>query len=136
VTPNDTSDDRDAVAALDDAFQAAVKSRDAETIDRILADDFILVNGRGDVCGKRDLLPIDVEQSIVYERQESTLRAVRQWGDTAIVTARLRAKGVKAGQPFDHGIWFSDTYVRADDRWRMVLGQASLPIPNGPDTTD
>src|SRR5204863_127741 len=35
------------VAALDTKYQAAVKSNDAATMDQILADDFILVTGRG-----------------------------------------------------------------------------------------
>jgi len=37
------ADDQKAVAALDTQYQAAVKVNDAATMDRVLADDFILV---------------------------------------------------------------------------------------------
>jgi len=49
-------DDKASVAALDTEYQAAVKANDAVTMDRILADDFILVTGRGAVFTKKDLL--------------------------------------------------------------------------------
>ena len=39
--------DRAAVAALDTKYQAAVKANDATTMDRILADDFVLITGKG-----------------------------------------------------------------------------------------
>ena len=39
--------DRAAVAALDTKYQAAVKANDASAMDAILADDFILVTGKG-----------------------------------------------------------------------------------------
>ena len=45
-----------AVADLDTKYQAAVKSNDATTMDQILADDFVLVNGRGKVSSKTDLI--------------------------------------------------------------------------------
>ena len=41
------AEDKAAVAALDTQYQAAVKANDAATMDRILADDFVLVTGRG-----------------------------------------------------------------------------------------
>ena len=40
-------DDKKTVAALDAEYQAAVKINDASTMNRILADDFILVTGSG-----------------------------------------------------------------------------------------
>ena len=40
-------DDEKAVAALDTQYQAAVKTNDVSTMNRILADDFILVTGSG-----------------------------------------------------------------------------------------
>jgi ketosteroid isomerase-like protein len=48
--------DRAAVAALDTKYQAAVKSNDAATMDRMLADDFVLVTGMGKSYTKADLL--------------------------------------------------------------------------------
>lgn len=124
------SGDVAAVAALDTKYQAAVKANDAAAMARILADDFILVTGDGHVSSKADLLKEAADRVRTYSRQEDTERTVRVWGDTAVVTARLRLAGARAdGVPFDYTLWSSDTYVRSGDGWRYVFGQASLPLP-------
>jgi hypothetical protein len=100
-------------------------------MDRILADDFVLVTGNGRVYTKADLLKEAAEKNVIYERQEDYNRTVRLWGDTAVVTALLWAKGADRGEPFDYKVWFSDTYVRSSTGWRYVLGQSSLRLPAG-----
>ena len=120
--------DASAVAALDTQYQAAVARNDADTMDRILADDFVLVTGKGKVFTKADLMGEARSGRIVYERQEDSAQKVRVWGDTAVVTALLWAKGTDAGTPFEYRVWFSDTYVRTPAGWRYVFGQSSLPL--------
>jgi ketosteroid isomerase-like protein len=119
------------VAALDTKYQAAVKANDAATMDQILADDFVLVTGRGKVFSKADLLESARKKEVIYERQdeEPESQKVRVWGDTAVVTALLWIKALQGGKPIDYKLWFSDTYVRTPTGWRYVFGQASLPLP-------
>jgi ketosteroid isomerase-like protein len=126
----DPAEDPKTVAALDAQYQAAVKSNDAATMDRILADDFVVVLGSGKVYTKADLLQFAKTRRVQYEHQEDTDQTVRVWGDTAVVTAKLWMKGLDQGKPFDFHVWFSDTYVRTPGGWRYVHGQASLPLPN------
>lgn len=118
------------IAALDTEYQAAVKNNDAATMDRILADDFILVTERGKVYNKTDLLSTARNKDIDYEHQEDTQQTVRVWGDTAVITALLWQKGTYKGEPFDDHLWFSDTYVRTPNGWRYVFGQASIRLPD------
>jgi ketosteroid isomerase-like protein len=127
--PDRAADDKAAVAALDTQFQAAVKQNDAATMDRILADDFILVTGSGKIFNKPDSLAEARSGEYVYEHQEDTSQTVRVWGDTAVVTAKLWIKGTHNGKAFDKTLWFSDTYIRTPTGWRYVFGQSSLPLP-------
>jgi len=122
-------DDEKAVAALDTEYQAAVKNNDVPTMDRILADDFVLVTGLGKTHSKRDLLEEARSKGMQYERQEDSQRKVRVWGDTAVVTALLWAKGTEDGKPFDYKLWFSDVYLKTEKGWRYVFAQASTRIP-------
>jgi ketosteroid isomerase-like protein len=124
-------EDAKAVAALDAKYQAAVKANDAPTMDQILADDFILVTGRGSVFSKADLIDSARKKEVTYERQdeEPGTQKVRVWGNTAVVTALLWIKSLRGGKPADYKLWFSDTYVRTPTGWRYVFGQASLPLP-------
>lgn len=122
-------DDEKAVAALDTEYQAAVKENDAATMDRILADDFVLVTGLGKTYSKRDLLEEARSKRMQYERQEDSQQKVRVWGDTAVVTALLWAKGTQDGKPFNYKLWFSDIYLKTEKGWRYVFAQASTRIP-------
>ena len=123
-------DAKKAVADLDTEYQAAVKRNDAATMDRILADDFVLVVGSGKVYTKADLLKSAREQDVVYEHQQDSQQTVRVRGDTAVITALLWEKGkAKDGSTFDKKLWFSDTYVRNAQGWKYVFGQASLALP-------
>jgi ketosteroid isomerase-like protein len=130
--PNPSTDDRAAVAAMDEEYQSAVKRNDIRTMDRILADDFVLVTGSGRIFSKADLLKESGSGEYVYEHQEDSERNVRMWGDTAVVTAKLWEKGTDRGTPFDHMVWFSDVYIRTPHGWRYIFGQSSLPLPKTP----
>jgi ketosteroid isomerase-like protein len=128
------ADDAKTVAAMDTQYQAAVKANDAATMDRILADDFVLVTGRGQAFTKADLLKDARDKTTVYERQEEEAgsQTVRVWGDTAVVTALLWIKGTRTGAPIDSKLWFSDTYVRTKTGWKYAFGQASIALPKAP----
>jgi uncharacterized protein (TIGR02246 family) len=131
----DKAADEKAVAALDTEYQAAVEKNDAATMDRILADDFILVLGNGTVITKADLIKEAKAGTLKYEQQKEvdSSQKVRVWGDTAVVTAKLWVKYTTTdGKSSDHKLWFSDTYVRTKDGWRYVFAQASLPLPSQP----
>ena len=127
-------DDAATVAALDTAFQLAVKHNDADTIGRMLADDMVLVTGRGRIYTREDHLVAARQKERIYEQQdeEPGTQKVRVWGDTAVVTALLWCKGTTKGEAFDYKVWFSDTYVRTPAGWKYVFGQASLPLPAAP----
>jgi ketosteroid isomerase-like protein len=120
------------IVELDSAYQEAVKDNDAKTMARILADDFVLVTGKGKVFSKEDLLKEAREGKTIYERQEDSEQTVRVWGDTAVITALLWAKGKSDGKPFDYKLWFSDVYKRTPNGWRYVFAQAAQPLPKEP----
>lgn len=121
-------DDQKTVAALDTEYQAAVKINDVSTMNRILADDFILVTGSGKTYTKADMLNDAKGAATNYERNDEDIQTVRVWGNTAVVTAKLWEKSTTNGQSFDRKFWFSDTYVRTSTGWKYVFGQSSLPL--------
>jgi ketosteroid isomerase-like protein len=127
--PDMDAEIRRIVAALDTEYQAAVKTNDVDAMDRILADDFVLVVGSGKSFSKVDLLDEARSGRMRYEHQEDTQQTVRVSGDTAVVTALLWAKGTENGTPFEYRVWFSDTYVRTPDGWRYFFGQSGGRLP-------
>jgi ketosteroid isomerase-like protein len=129
---NSAAADQKIVSALDKDYQKAVEQNDAPTMARILADDFVLVVGNGKAYTKTDLVDDAKSGKTHYVHQEDSDQTVRVWGDTAVVTAKLWAKGIEDGKAVDYTVWFSDTYVRTPKGWSYVFGMASLPLPKEP----
>ncbi len=132
VAHADPAEDIRTIAALDTAYQAAVERNDAEGMAAILHKDMILVLGDGSVHTREDLLTAARTRRTVYEHQveDRGTQTVRLYGDkTAVVTARLYIKAVRAGLPVEFRLWFSDTYVRTPEGWRYAFGQASTALP-------
>lgn len=119
------------VAALDTEFQAAVAKNDAATMDRLLADDYVLVSSRGQVSTKADLLQQARSGKIAYTCQDDVQQTVRIWGDTAVLTALLTAAGTEEGGPFEYRVWFSDTYVCTAQGWRYAFAQVGAHVTGG-----
>src|SRR5260370_41880040 len=89
-----------AVAALDTQYQAAVERNDAETMAKILLDDFVLVVGNGTVYTKADLIQAARDKEFVWEHQveEPGTQKVRVGGDTAAATAKPWLQGSRRGK--------------------------------------
>lgn len=75
---------------------------DAVTMERILAEHFVLVTGKGKIYTKNDLLKEAREGKTIYEQQDEIEQTVRVWGDTAVVTALLWLKGTTDGKQFEY----------------------------------
>src|SRR5882724_4254632 len=86
-----SGDDAKIVADLDTRYQAAVKINDADTMAKILHEQFVLVTGNGAAFSKADLIKSAQVRARVYDKQdeEPGSQLVRVWGDTAVVTAKL-----------------------------------------------
>lgn len=121
-------DDKATVARLDTEYQLAVKRNDEISMGRILADDFVLISGGGQVFTRAQLLDEARKKRVHYEQQDEITQVVRVWGDTAVVTALLWLKGTDDGKPFDRKVWFSDTYARTPAGWKYVLGQVGRVV--------
>lgn len=124
-------EDAKTVADLDTQFQQAVKDNDAATMGRILADDMILVTGKGHIFGKARQVADAQKGDTIYEHQEELpgTQKVRVWGDMAVVTALLWIKGKSESGSLDVKLWFSDVYLRSPSGWHYTFGQASLALP-------
>jgi hypothetical protein len=90
-----SEEDAKTVAALDTKYQAAVKSNDAATMDQILADNFVLVNGRGKVSSKPDLIESARKKEVIYERQDEEPGSQKVWG--------VGRHGARDCSPLDQG---------------------------------
>lgn len=117
--------DAGTLKALDAKYQAAVASNDADTMDRLLAESFTLVTGKGAVYTKADLLAEARGGATRYTRQDDAQQTVRFVGGVAVVTALLTAQGESGDKPFGYRLWFSDVYACTPQGWRYSFAQAA-----------
>jgi hypothetical protein len=66
----------------------------------------------------QNLIKSTTAGSTLYEHQEDTEQSVRVFGETGVLTAKLRVKGREDGAKVDYTLWFSDVYVRGPTGWQ------------------
>ena len=132
MQPNTTepaSRDEATLVALNETFQHAVLAGDVATLDRILADDFVLYTSGGADTPMTKTDVIDEARRSRLDRNDSSDVRARVWGDTGVVTARLTMQGSVDGQPFEAVVRFTDTYVCTAAGWKQVSAHASRVRP-------
>jgi ketosteroid isomerase-like protein len=108
---------------LEDEFARAVARNDADALDGILADDWIIVDPDGSMISKARFLGVIKSGVLVHESMESTDLRIRLYGNTAVVTGLTTTKGKFMGQDFASCERATDVFVKQTDRWQCVFTQ-------------
>jgi ketosteroid isomerase-like protein len=108
---------------LENEFARAIASNDADALDRLLADDWIIVEPDGGMIDKARFLGVIGSGALSHESMESTDLRARLYGDTAVVTGLTTSKGKFMGQDFTSCERATDIFVKQADRWQCVFTQ-------------
>jgi ketosteroid isomerase-like protein len=117
------------VLAVAREWMDAYRHNDAAALDRILANDYMLTDSRGNHTTKPDDLASARAGSVHYDVYDASDLRVRLYGDTAILTGKNRLRGTSEGRPFEVEVTFTDTLARIDGRWRAVAAHVSRTGP-------
>jgi len=111
---------------IDHSFFAALKAADLPAIDRLLADDFILVDVMsGAENMKAAFLGMVASRLVKFDAIEPSENRVLLYGATAIVTGRTEMKGRVGDAPFAASSRYTHVYVLSGQEWRMVTAQGT-----------
>ena len=108
---------------LENEFARAVAGNDADALDRLLADDWIIVEPGGGMIDKARFLGVIRSGALSHELMESTDPKIRVYGNTAVVTGLTTSKGKFMGQDFTSCERATDIFVKQADRWQCVFTQ-------------
>ena len=108
---------------LENEFARAVTSNDADALDELLADDWVIVEPDGSFIDKARFLGVIKSGALSHESMESTDLRVRTYGNTAVVTGLTATKGKFMGQDFTACERATDIFVKHTDRWQCVFTQ-------------
>ena len=127
ITEDPVPSDADELKAIEREKLAAFVAKDVETLQRIHARDFQLVNPAGQELNRDDYLNGIAQGYITYSRwePESQIQAV-VYGDGAVLRYRAQVEVSVQGeaQPAQH-FWQIEVYEKRSDGWQTVFSQAT-----------
>src|SRR5689334_6263642 len=98
-------------------------TRDWQTVDALLDDEWVVTDPRGRVLTKAQV----IAEAKSGDRQIDSGCVddinVRRFGDAAVVTGRTTATGAYRGNVVSVKLRFTDVFIQRGDRWRAVASQ-------------
>ena len=113
----------------DQEFFTALIEGDQAALNRILADDFQLIDVMtGSTVSKAALREILGERGLRFDEINRIDYRVRIYGSTAIITGQTRMVGSFNGQRFELDSRYTHVFVEQGNGWRMVAAQGTQII--------
>ena len=115
------------VKKLMDMAAAALAKNDADAMEKIYNDNYMLVNIDGSVQTKAERLASlrsgDAKYT-AFSYSDVNIR-VKPEGDAAVVIAKLTMKGTLRGKPVDGEYRVTQLYGKTKDGWKQISAQAT-----------
>jgi ketosteroid isomerase-like protein len=122
--PAATDQDRQAIIALEKAWDEAAPARDIAAYERILADDFIGQWADGTSSNKAETIE-SLRTSDRYDAVTPGQMNVRFFNGVAVLNGHFSERAVSAGQDLTGKYAFTDVWVKRNGRWQIVAFQST-----------
>ena len=117
-----------AVRALDFKLTEAYKQRKFDLLASLLDEDFVITFEDGNIFGKTGYISFSATSTIHLDVAEMTDVKVRMHGNTAILTGVYHEKGKDKGGPYDYRDRFTDVWMKANGKWRLIASHYAIPM--------
>jgi ketosteroid isomerase-like protein len=114
--------------AIADAWDQAIIKRDVPGVEANVAPDFQQIRGSGRVVGREQFIRDITAPTLKIDPYVVEDFGVRVYGDTALLTGRIRMSGTASGERFEEHFRYIDVYVRRGGKWKVVSIQIT-PMP-------
>ena len=126
-----TSNAEQEVAQLADQYIAALKGKDMKALESIWGDDLTFINPGGVVLTKAQRLADIQSGANRFDSLEASDRAVRVYGDVAVMTSLTTMKGQYGGQEASGQYRVTNVFAKRGGAWQIVSLQMT-PIATPP----
>lgn len=116
-------EERSALKAQADAWDAAIVRKDRAAVEANLAAEFRQIDGSGNVEDRATFVAGLMSPDLEIDPYGVEDFEIRFYGDVALVTGRTRMTGRWRGEPFTSHYRFTDTYVREEGEWKVAQVQ-------------
>ena len=118
--------DESGAVVVERQFFSSLISSDVVALDRILADDFVLIDVMsGSEIARADLLAVLGSGLLKFEAIEPMGYRIRLHGATSIITGRTQMSGRFGETPFLASSRYTHVYVKEHDQWLLVAAQGT-----------
>jgi ketosteroid isomerase-like protein len=111
------------------AYDAAQITGDRAALTRLLAEDYLLVNGAGALENKKQFVAESTDPAFKLDPFVVLHPANRVWLDGAVVAGEVYLTGRSDGKGFKAHIRFADVWAQRSGRWQVVFTQVTR-MPN------
>ncbi|HEV2331833.1 MAG TPA: nuclear transport factor 2 family protein [Gammaproteobacteria bacterium] len=117
-----TAPTAESALAADQQLATAMRDNDSAGIENMLDDDWIVVASSGGIGEGKNVFPDGIKSGYLTRKTfELVDPRVRLYGNTALVTSKVKLSGVFGGKPFDIMERQTDVLVWKDGSWKCVL---------------
>ena len=110
---------------LDREWNEAYSRLDCAALDRIIANDWVCIDGSGLVITKSELLSRVASSASFLDSYKFDEIALRLFGDAAIVTGRLSGQMRDSDGIHDVNQRYMRVYVKRNEHWQAVATQVT-----------
>ncbi|HJY37933.1 MAG TPA: nuclear transport factor 2 family protein [Steroidobacteraceae bacterium] len=116
----------DLAKAVKDYDEAQIQGDKAE-LQRLVADDYTLVNSSGRVQNKAELIADYTTPGYRIEPFEILQPVEKVWSDGAVMGGVVNLRGIDGGKPFSVTLRFADIWTKRNGKWQVIYTHVSKP---------
>src|SRR5690349_1715251 len=109
----------DLAQAIHDYDEAQVDGNRPE-LERLVADDYTLVNSSGRVQNKAELIADYTTSGYKIEPFEILHPVEKVWSDGAVMGGIVKLRGIDGGKPFAVTLRFADIWAKRNGKWQVI----------------
>ena len=108
------------LTAQADAWDKAIVAKNAAAVAANVAPDFAQIESGGAVIGRDEFIKDLLDPTLRIDPYKVEDFGIRVYGNTALLTGRIRMTGVSEGKPFVSHFRYIDIYVKRGGDWKVV----------------
>jgi len=117
--------EEDQILSLDRQWNEAYPRLDSAALDGIIADDWVCIDGTGQVITKSELLRRVASSASFLDPYKFDEIVLHMFGEAAIVTGRLSGQMRDSDGIHDVNQRYMRVYVKRNERWQAVATQVT-----------
>lgn len=117
------------LAAAARAFDKAQVKGDGTALERLLADDYLLVNSQGQTETKADFIRDYTAPGFSFAPFTIQKAVEKVWATGAVLGGVVDAHGTSGGKPYAIRMRFADVWAKRNGKWQVIYTQARHALP-------